>query len=101
MSVSSNQSPYILRSAPVIDDPRRAILRPADLRRRWGVSKATIARWRAQGVLPAAIKLSAHAICWRLEDVLRFEEARLHAPAPMTATQCRRSLPNSVYQRLS
>jgi predicted DNA-binding transcriptional regulator AlpA len=59
-----------------------AILRPADLQRRWGVSKATVARWRSEGVLPPAIRLSAHAIGWRLEAILAFEESRLHAPAP-------------------
>jgi predicted DNA-binding transcriptional regulator AlpA len=59
-----------------------AILRPADLRRRWNVSRATIARWRSDGTLPPAIRLTPHAICWRLEDILAFEESRLHAPTP-------------------
>lgn len=54
-------------------------LTPDDLAERWGVSVATIYRWRTEGRdLPRALKIGA-AVRWRPAEVERWEAAREQA----------------------
>lgn len=50
------------------------LLRLKDVLKIVPVSKSTWWAWCAQGVAPAAIKLSERTTCWRLSDVIAFIE---------------------------
>lgn len=60
------------------DDAGSRHLTQADLAERWRVSTRTLDRWREQGRGPAWMKLNGR-ILYRTEDVLAFEQARLHS----------------------
>jgi len=51
-------------------------LRLADMRARYRVSGSTIWNWRHTNGLPAPVKLGANTTCWRLCDLLEWEETR-------------------------
>jgi predicted site-specific integrase-resolvase len=52
-------------------------LNQRQLAERWGVSVASLERWRAKGIGPAFLKLYGR-ILYRLEDVEAFEAQNLH-----------------------
>jgi predicted site-specific integrase-resolvase len=43
------------------------------LANRWGVSEATLERWRAEGIGPVFLKLGGR-VMYRLEDIEGYEE---------------------------
>lgn len=52
---------------------RGALAREAEVATRWGRSVRTLQRWRAEGYGPAYIRIGG-CICYRIADVLAFEE---------------------------
>lgn len=54
-----------------------------DLAARFGVSPATIFRWRAEGSLPAPLSLSKTTVRWREEDT-----SRLPVPSRLLQRLC-------------
>jgi hypothetical protein len=59
-------------------------LHQCDLAKRWSMSPRTLERWRWQGQGPHYIKVGGRVL-YRIEDVERFEAARVVAPAPAAA----------------
>lgn len=55
------------------------MVRINELRRRWGVSRQTLANWRKRGLLPAPIKLGLNVVAWRLSEIERIEAERPRA----------------------
>ena len=53
----------------------RRLLRPADVERRWGVSRSTLRRWAKAGIGPRPIRLTDGTIRYALADVEAFEHA--------------------------
>ncbi|CAO1668104.1 MULTISPECIES: helix-turn-helix transcriptional regulator [Halomonadaceae] len=49
-------------------------LSAADLASRFGVSKATIWRWKREGQIPSPIYLGARCTRWREEDIQTYEK---------------------------
>jgi hypothetical protein len=62
--------PYSLASMNSIDD---CFLSRAEVMRRWRVSMTTLKRREQQGIL-RPIRMSAHAVRYRLSDVVRAED---------------------------
>lgn len=52
-------------------------LNQRQLAERWGVSEASLERWRTEGIGPVFLKLQGR-IAYRLEDVEAFEMRSLH-----------------------
>lgn len=52
-------------------------LNQRQLAERWGVSEASLERWRTEGIGPIFLKLQGR-IAYRLEDVEAFEAENLH-----------------------
>ena len=48
-------------------------LSPADLARRYGVTKSTITRWTSDGVLPAPLRINDSTPRWRLSTLEAWE----------------------------
>ena len=46
------------------------------LAKRYSVSRSTVWRWSARGILPAPIRLSACCTRWRLEEIERRDAER-------------------------
>jgi hypothetical protein len=53
----------------------------AQLAKRWHISPRTLERWRWQNDGPSYIKIGGR-VCYRLEDVEAYEEARFHPVGP-------------------
>ncbi|MCZ0928712.1 AlpA family phage regulatory protein [Halomonas janggokensis] len=49
-------------------------LSAADLAYRFGVSKATIWRWKREGQIPSPVYLGARCTRWREEDIQDYEK---------------------------
>jgi prophage regulatory protein len=58
-----------------------AYLRLADVRTRYRVSRSTIWKWAAspETGFPKPIKLGANTTCWKLADLLAWEQSRIAA----------------------
>lgn len=52
-------------------------LNQAQLAARWGVSQATLERWRSKGIGPVFLKLPGRVI-YRIEDIESYEAEHLH-----------------------
>lgn len=52
-------------------------LNQRQLAERWGVSEASLERWRTEGTGPAFLKLQGR-VAYRLEDIEAFEAENLH-----------------------
>ena len=59
-------------------------LRQSEVARKFGVSDATIKRWRLSGNFPPGYLLTPKTIVWRLSDVLSWLEERLEIPEAPT-----------------
>ena len=60
------------RSSDNSDAPQSAgsvLIGIGDLCKRLGVSRASIYRWVNEGTFPPAVRISTHAVRWRIEDV--------------------------------
>jgi predicted DNA-binding transcriptional regulator AlpA len=53
----------------------RRLLRPADVERRWGVSRSTLRRWAKAGIGPRPVRLTDGTIRYLAEQVEEFERA--------------------------
>lgn len=47
------------------------------LSERWGISEASLERWRTEGIGPLYLKLQGRVL-YRLEDIEQFEANNLH-----------------------
>lgn len=52
-------------------------LNQSQLADRWDVSKATLERWRSEGIGPVYLKLQGHVL-YRIEDIEAYEAASLY-----------------------
>lgn len=55
----------------------KKFLSAADLASRFGVSRATIWRWKREGKIPSPVYLGARCTRWREEDIVTYEEQLL------------------------
>jgi predicted DNA-binding transcriptional regulator AlpA len=55
---------------------RDAWYRPADLARRYGVSRQTIWTWRRRGIIPDALQISPNLIGWPPDVIEQWEHER-------------------------
>jgi predicted DNA-binding transcriptional regulator AlpA len=53
----------------------RRLLRPADVERRWGVSRSTLRRWAKAGIGPRPVRLTDGTVRYDLAAVEEFERA--------------------------
>ena len=56
-----------------------ALLRPNEVARQLGVCRATLYNWKAQGILPKPIQLTAACVAWRASEIREFIAARAAA----------------------
>ena len=62
--------------------PAPTLLSVIDLARRYGVSQATIWRWRESGILPAPVKVGPKLVRWTGEAIDEWERERnMHGEA--------------------
>jgi prophage regulatory protein len=61
--------------SPAAGDPRR-LLRLPEVCERVGLGKTTIYQLKAAGQFPQPVRVAAHAVRWRLADILAWQEAR-------------------------
>jgi len=61
-------------------------LNQGQLADRWGVSEATLERWRSDGIGPIFLKLQGRVL-YRLEDIEQHEVACLHKSTSARAVQ--------------
>jgi predicted DNA-binding transcriptional regulator AlpA len=52
-----------------------------DLAERFGVTRTTVWRWTAEGLLPEPVKIGPNTTRWRLADVQAFEAMRAQEAA--------------------
>lgn len=64
-------------------------LTQSDLAKRWGISEASLERWRCEGIGPVYLKLTGR-IRYRLCDIENYEESCLSAfvGRPISRSQC-------------
>lgn len=69
--MTQNRSSAVMqqRSEPQIDRRQDSLLRIADVRRRTGLSTATVYRREAQGTFPRRQKLGLKSVAWYESDV--------------------------------
>ena len=53
----------------------RRLLRPADVERRWDVSRSTLRRWAKAGIGPRPVRLTDGTVRYLAEQVEAFERA--------------------------
>jgi predicted DNA-binding transcriptional regulator AlpA len=53
----------------------RRLLRPAEIERRWSVSRSTLRRWAKAGIGPRSVRLTDGTIRYDLAAVEAFERA--------------------------
>jgi predicted DNA-binding transcriptional regulator AlpA len=53
----------------------RRLLRPADVERRWGVSRSTLRRWAKAGIGPRPVRLTDGTVRYLADQVEQFEAA--------------------------
>lgn len=53
----------------------RRLLRPADVERRWAISRSTLRRWAKAGIGPRPVRLSDGTVRYELAAVEAFERA--------------------------
>jgi predicted DNA-binding transcriptional regulator AlpA len=53
----------------------RRLLRPAELERRWDVSRSTLRRWAKAGIGPRPVRLTDGTVRYLAEQVEEFERA--------------------------
>jgi len=56
------------------------------LAERWGVSEATLERWRSDGIGPIYLKLQGR-VAYRIEDIERYESQCLRKSTSARVTQ--------------
>ena len=54
-----------------------ALLSPADLARRYGVTKSTITRWTSDGVLPAPLRINDSTPRWHVSTLQTWEAEQM------------------------
>ncbi len=59
--------------------PLTTYLRLPDMKIRYRVSGSTIWNWCRTNNLPAPMKLGANTTCWKLDDLLKWEQERMSA----------------------
>ena len=52
------------------------LIRLSDVCKLIGVSRSTIYKWVAQGTFPAPVRVSEHAVRWRIDEIQTWQEAR-------------------------
>jgi predicted DNA-binding transcriptional regulator AlpA len=53
----------------------RRLLRPADVERRWDVSRSTLRRWAKAGIGPRPVRLTDGTVRYLADQVEQFEAA--------------------------